>query len=171
MFVSVRAWFTSVGKYYIVCFIYKPAFGSIYQFITYTHNRKTSKPQLSAMNNKKFMKCEKLSIKSNNSLKCSECHKMIHFKCSRLRVNKDFVQFKKSKQQFVCQFCSDYTCLKCYKHVYYDQKGVLCSIYNLWVHQKCDGLTNLQYKALGNNSEEPCYCRICKSRICCLSII
>ena len=36
---------------------------------------------------------------------------------------------------------------------------------NLWVHQKCDGLTNLQYKALGNNSEEPWYCRICKTNM------
>ena len=63
-------------------------------------------------------------------------------------VNKDFVQFKKSKQQFVCQFSSDYTCLICNKHVYYGQKGVLCSGCNFWVHQKCAGLTNLQYKVL-----------------------
>ena len=105
------------------------------------------------------MKYEKLFIKSNNNLECSECHKMVHRKCSRLRVNKDFVQFKKSKQQFVCQFCSDYICPKCNKHVYYAQKVffevVLCSRCNLWVHRKCADLTNVQYKVLGNDSEEP----------------
>ena len=111
------------------------------------------------------MKCEKLPIKSNNSLECFECHKMIHLKCSRLRANKDLAQFKKSKLQFVCQFCSNYTCLKCNKHAYYGQKGVLCSGCNLWVHQKCAGLTNLEYKVLGNNSEEPWYCRICKANM------
>ena len=31
MFISVCAWFTSVGKYYIVCFVYKPdAFSVVY---------------------------------------------------------------------------------------------------------------------------------------------
>ena len=86
------------------------------------------------------MKCEKQSIKSNSSIECSECHKRIHFTCSRLRLKKDFVQFKKSKEQFVCQFCSDYTCLKCHKHVYYGQK-------------------------YGNNSEEPWYCRMCNANM------
>ena len=107
------------------------------------------------MNNKKCMKCEKESIKSNSSLECSECHKMIHLKCSRLRINKDFVQFKKSMQQFVCQFCSDYTCLQNATSMYtmarmLSSGCVLCSGCSLWVHQKCAGLTNLQYKVLGN---------------------
>ena len=86
---------------------------------------------------------------------------MTHLKCTRQRKNKVFVQFKKSKQQFVCQFCSDYTCLKSNKHIYYGQKDVLYSGCNLWVHQKCAGLTNFQCKVLGNNNDEPWYCRMC----------
>ena len=39
------------------------------------------------------------------------------------------------------------------KKVFFE--GVLCSRCNLWVHRKCAGLTNVQYKVLGNDSEEP----------------
>ena len=65
--------------------------------------------------------------------------------------------------RFVCQFCTDYSCLKCNKHVYYRQKGVLCTGCNLWIHQKCANLANNEYKEFQNEVNEVWYCRNCKA--------
>ena len=63
----------------------------------------------------------------------------------------------------MCQFCTDYSCLKCNNHVYYRQKGVLCTGCNVWIHQKCANLTNNEYKEFQNEVNEAWYCRNCKA--------
>ena len=114
------------------------------------------------MNNNKCLKCEKTAKSTGNSLECSQCQNFIHLKCSHL-TKIQFNQYKKGKMRFVCQFCTDYSCLKCNKHVYYRQKGVLCTGYNLWIHQKCANRTNNEYKEFQNEVNEAWYCRSCKA--------
>ena len=111
------------------------------------------------MNDNKCLKCDKTAKSTGNSLECSQCQNFIQLKCSRL-TKIQFNQYKKGKMRFVCQFCTDYSCLKCNKHAYYRQKGVLCTGCNLWIHQKCANLTNNEYKEFQN---EIWYGRNCKA--------
>ena len=45
------------------------------------------------------------------------------------------------------------------------QKGALCAGCNLWIHQKCAGITKAEYRNIGNNKEEPLYCRYFKANM------
>ena len=76
--------------------------------------------------------------------------KQIHLKCSRLNKQR-FLEYKRVSTSFTCQFCSDYCCFQCNKHVYYGQKGVLCSGCDKWIHQKCVGFSPLEYKMLSQD--------------------
>ena len=49
---------------------------------------------------------------------------------------KEFSKYKKGKTKFICQFCTEYTCIICDSHVEYGQKGVLCTSCNLWIYRK-----------------------------------
>ena len=63
---------------------------------------------------------------------------------------------------YTCQFCTDYKRIKCKKHVYYGQKGILCSGCDLWIYNKCAGLNNSTYELIQNNPNDLWYCRPCK---------
>ena len=64
---------------------------------------------------------------------------------------------KKEKQNLFANF-ADYTCIKCDRHV-------LCTGCNLWIHQRCAGITKAEYQNAGNNKEELWYCRPCKANM------
>ena len=90
--------------------------------------------------------------------KCLKCLKSFHIKCSTV-----------DKKQYF-QYCTDYSWLKCDKHDYDKQPGILCNICNLWVHRSCAGISKKKYEDLQNSdNDEPCYCRPCK-KDCFLSL-
>ena len=93
---------------------------------------------------------------------CSQCSNSLHFKWSRLS-EKDYLRYQQKTFLYTCQFCTDYKCIKCEKHVYYSQKGILYSGCDPWIHKKCAGLNNSQYKLIQNNPNDPWYCRPCKN--------
>ena len=105
----------------------------------------------------KCIKCDKLVYSTLKHLVCSQCSNSLHLKCSRL--NKKTGATNKKILHYICQFCTNYKCIKCEKHVYYSQKGFFCSGCDLWIHQKCAGLNNSQYKLIQNNPNDPWYCR------------
>ena len=51
------------------------------------------------------------------TLKCLKCLNSLHIKCSTVD-NRQYLSYKNGKKDFICQYCTDYTCLKCDKHVY-----------------------------------------------------
>ena len=101
--------------------------------------------------------------------KCLKCLKSFHIKCSTLD-KKQYLSYKNGKQDFICQYCTDYSWLKCDKHDYDKQPGILCNICNLWVHRSCAGISKKEYEDLQNSdNDEPWYCRPCK-KDCFLSL-
>ena len=50
-------------------------------------------------------------------------------------------------------------------NVYYRQKGVLCSGCNLWIHQKCASLTNIEYNKIQKEINDPWFYRNCKAKM------
>ena len=88
----------------------------------------------------------------------------LHIQCSTVD-NRQYLSYKNGKKDFICQYCTDYSCLKCDKNVYDRdrQPGILCNICNLWVHRSCAGISKKKYEHLQNSGyDEPWYCRPCK---------
>ena len=88
-----------------------------------------------------YIKCNKLVYSISKHVVCSECNNSLHFKCSRLSKK----YYLSKKFSIYLSKCTDYKCIKFEKHVYYGQKGILCSDCDLWIHHQCAGLNNSQY--------------------------
>ena len=61
-----------------------------------------------------------------------------------------------------------YPCLKCFKPVKNNQKGLECNTCIKWVHFKCTNLTDTQYNYLEENNEIPYYCYVCNPEWVCI---
>ena len=109
-------------------------------------------------------KCVNLHNTSKDNLFCLRCENSLHCKCTRISP-KDFSKYKKGKKKFIYQFCTACTCINCDMHVQHGQKGVLCNVCNLWIHQKCAEITKAQCQNIGNSREEPWYYRPCKANM------
>ena len=66
----------------------------------------------------KCVKCTKpfLSMRQK-TLKCSKCLNSLQIKCSTVD-NRQCLTYKNGKKDLICQYCTDYPCIKCDKHVY-----------------------------------------------------
>ena len=84
--------------------------------------------------NKKCTKYCKVLSRSGKNLECFKCNKSLHLKFSRLD-KKRFLKCIQGNPEFVCQFCTDYTCHHCNKHIYYGQKAVLCNGCQNWTQK------------------------------------
>ena len=42
--------------------------------------------------------------------------------------NRQNLSYKNGKKDFICEYCTDYSCLKCDKNVCDKQPGILCNI-------------------------------------------
>ena len=102
------------------------------------------------------IKCVKKLKPAKYNTACSKCESSLNHKCSRLS-SKEFLTYKKGKKNF-CR-------IKCERHVEYGQKRVLSTGCNLCIHQKCTGITKAQYQNIGNNKEQPWYCKTCKANM------
>ena len=75
----------------------------------------------------------------------SQCSNSLHLKCSRMNKN-GYLSHQQKTLNYAFEFCTDYKCIKCEKHVYYGQKGILCSGCDLWIHKKCAGNSLCKYE-------------------------
>ena len=66
---------------------------------------------------------------------------------------------------FICQYCSRYSCITCDRHVYDKQDGIFCDDCNIWTHRRCARVSKLEYKCLTEKSVETWYCKNCKKSI------
>ena len=71
--------------------------------------------------NKKYSKYFKVLSKSWESLECFKCNKSLHLKCIRSDKRR-LLKYIQGNLEFLCQFCTDYTCHHCNKHVYMGKK-------------------------------------------------
>ena len=75
------------------------------------------------------------------------------FKSSTLKNNK-----RKRKFKFPCSICE--------KSVNKNQKSVYCNNCDLWVHKKCEGLSNDEFQKLVEEDDEvPWFCLVCQIKL------
>ena len=86
-------------------------------------------------------------------LKCLKCLNPLHIKCSTVD-NRQYLSYKNGKKEFTFQYCTDYSYLKCDKHVYDRQLGIPCNISNLWVYRSCAGIGKKEYEDLQNSDND-----------------
>ena len=74
--------------------------------------------------NSKCIKCSKGFLNTNGkTVQCTLCSNHLHLKCTDL--NKNSYQSFSGDKDFICQYCSYYSCITCEKHVYYKQHGTV----------------------------------------------
>ena len=78
----------------------------------------------------KCIKCDKLVYQSMWSVHSVAIHCILS---AVDWVKKDYLSYQQKTFLYTCQFCTDYKCTNCEKHVYYGQKGILCSDCDLLV--------------------------------------
>ena len=75
------------------------------------------------------------------------------FKSSTLKNNK-----RKRKFKFPCSICE--------KSVNKNQKSVYCNNCDLWVHKKCEGLSDDEFQKLVEEDDEvPWFCLVCQIKL------
>ena len=72
------------------------------------------------------IRCTKTFVTAKTRLKCAKCVSFLYQRCSRV-TRQEHLEYKQGTFKFVCQFCTEYMCLRCAKHVYYGQNAVLCT--------------------------------------------
>ena len=65
----------------------------------------------------KCLKCKKPVSSRQNRINCNLCKKVLHLKCTELNKSQ-FQSFQKGKLPFSSIYCTNYSCLKCDKHIY-----------------------------------------------------
>ena len=114
-------------------------------------------------NTNKCIKCYKVVLAYQNSIKCDDCHSWIHYKCSELSKTQFLEHTNNYFLKFICQYCLYCQCGKCLKHVRDNQNGICCDSCNKWIHLKCSTLKLEQYKKLQEN--DIWYCKECITNI------
>ena len=105
---------------------------------------------------------KKIASNSDKHIQCCRCSFFLHPRCSGLR-HTDYVNKNKN---YVCQCCTEYTCLRCNRHVYDKQDGIYCDGCNFCVHRTCANLSRKEYENLQKyGSDETWYCRPCIKNI------
>ena len=79
----------------------------------------------------------------------------LHSRCSDLR----HTDYANENKNYVCQYCTEYACLRCNKRVYDRQDDIYCDDCDFWIHRACAGLSRKEYENLQKyDSDEPWYC-------------
>ena len=103
----------------------------------------------------KYVKLLKIS---KDNLACSKCENSQMPKIKSKRI----LKIQKRKNEIYLPILHWLHLIKCDRHDEHGQKGVLCTGCNLWINQKCAGITKAEYQNIGNNKEIPGYCTPCK---------
>ena len=111
--------------------------------------------------NSKWINCSKgFQNTTQKKVQCTQCSNHLHLKCTGL--NKNTYQSLSGYKDFICQYCSHYSCTTSDKHVYDKQGGTFCDGWNLWTRRWFTRASKFEYKYLTEKSVEPWYCKNCK---------
>ena len=67
----------------------------------------------------------------------------LHLKCSHV-TKKQCQLCQKSKSLSSRIYCTDYSCLKCGKHILDDMDSVCCDMCNKWIHRTCAKISKIE---------------------------
>ena len=67
-------------------------------------------------------KCDQC-VGSMCGFKCDQCAGFLHQRCSRI-TRQEYLEYKQGVFKSARQFCTDYTCTRCAKHIYYGHNAV-----------------------------------------------
>ena len=84
----------------------------------------------------KCLKCKKLVSSRQSRIICNPCKKVLHLKCTQL-TKSQFQSYQKGKLLFNCIYCTNYSCLKCDKHIYDNIDSVCCDKCDKCIHKTC----------------------------------
>ena len=91
---------------------------------------------------KTCIKCtKKIANNSDKHIQCCRCSFFLHHRCLGLRYT-DYVNESKN---FACQYCTEYTCFGCNRHVYDGQDDIYCDGCNFSINRTCAGLSRKEY--------------------------
>ena len=93
----------------------------------------------------KCLKCKKPVSSRQNRINCNLCKEVFHLKCTELTKSK-FQSYQKGKLLFNCIYCTNYSCLKCDKHVYDNVGKACCNKCDKWIHKSCANIREKNIK-------------------------
>ena len=96
------------------------------------------------------LKCKKPVSSRQNRLNCNLCKKVLHLKYTEL-TKSQFQSYQKGKLLFNCVYCTNYSCLKCDKHIYDNVDSVCCDKCDKWIHKTCANISDKKYKDMQEN--------------------
>ena len=81
-------------------------------------------------------------------------------------INKAITNFKLQQDKRITKKRNlKYPCSLCCKSVKNNQRSIYCDNCHLWIHKKCEGLTDTEYQKLdGEDDDIPYSCLICRIR-------
>ena len=69
------------------------------------------------------IRCTKTFLTTKTGFKCDQCASFLHQRCSRI-TRQEHLEYKQGVFKSARQFCIDYTCIRCAKHIYYGHNAV-----------------------------------------------
>ena len=97
-------------------------------------------------NSKCIKRPKGFSNTKQKAVQCPQFSNHLHLKCTGLIKNTH--QSFSGDKDFICHYCSRYSCTTCEKHMYDNQDGNFYYDCNLWAHRWCAMISKLQCKCL-----------------------
>ena len=98
----------------------------------------------------KCLKCKKPVLSRQNRINCNLCKKVLHLKCTEL-TKSQFQSYQKGKLLFNWIYCTNYSCLKCDKHIYDNVNSAYCNKCDKWIDKTCANVSDKKYKDMQEN--------------------
>ena len=104
--------------------------------------------------NRKCLECNR--IVAATGLTCSTCFLFVHPKCTKLPPA-ELRSATKTPSTFICQYCSDFRCGKCFKPVYKNDDSLMCEADEClkWFHLRCTKITLPEYEEFERADDSP----------------
>ncbi len=114
---------------------------------------------------KKCLSCKKVTRENQKCIRCDECHKWLHLKCSGLTNREFLAHINDPTLDFTCSYCNNYKCCSCNKHVLDNQNSICCDNCDAWTHLKCSRLTLEEFREFGKDQTKLWFCVNCRHSI------
>ena len=93
----------------------------------------------------KCLKCKKPVLSRQNRINCNLCKKVLHLKGTEL-TKSQFQSYQKGKILFNWIYYTNYSCLKCGKHIYDNVTTAYFNKCDKWIDKTCANISDKKYK-------------------------